>query len=108
MVTVNDRMARFLATLIMRIQAFVATFCNQKFNTYSVRKQKYIFISCAVFTAVCLIMGLFSNLYTIPEVKQTYKPATHIGMASDIFRIEKADEHLTDSLTKIMKSWKQH
>lgn len=45
-----------------------------------------------------LLSGVFWNYYTIPSIKQTYKPATHIGMASDINR-SSGTKQFTDSLT---------
>ncbi|TWR25473.1 hypothetical protein FPZ42_12805 [Mucilaginibacter achroorhodeus] len=104
----TDQIAKYLSKLILNAQARLAAGCSKQFNAYSVRKQKFLFIFFGLLAAVVLIAGLFAGTYPIPAIHQTYKPATHIGMASDINRPENVDIPLTDSSNKIIKPWKQH
>ena len=96
---VNDRVARALAELVLKVQARLAAACAKRFNTYSRRKKKMIFVAVAVFTTAILLSGIFFNYYTIPDLNQTCRPATHIGMASDVNRTRTQAIQLTDSLT---------
>lgn len=98
--TVNDRVAKMLSGIIVKAQKKLALRFSVHFNNYSVRKQKSLLLIAGVLMTAILITGLFTKGYTIPAIKQTYKPATHIGMASDIDRPQGSDVQLTDSLTK--------
>lgn len=96
---VNDRIAKILADFILKAQTRMAEECTKRFNAYSSAKKKLIFLLLFLALAAILLLSTFSDYYTIPQLKQTYKPATHIGMASDVNSTGKKDVQLTDSLT---------
>ena len=95
----KDRVAELLANMVLKVQARLAERCSKRFNTYSTGKKRFIFLALAALIAGILLSGIFSNYYTIPQIKQTYQPAAHIGMASDINKTYNRTMKLTDSLT---------
>lgn len=96
----NDRIAKVVSEFIVSFQAKLAASIGQRFNAYSAGKQKVLLVSVVAIITVILLAGLFTNSYTIPALHQSYKPATHIGMASDVNLSGRRDAQLTDSLTK--------
>jgi hypothetical protein len=96
----NDKIAKVVSAYIVSVQAKIATAIAGRFNAYSARKQKLVLLSIVAITIAILLGGLFTNVYTIPALHQSYKPATHIGMASDVNVSGRTDAQLTDSLTK--------
>ncbi len=97
---INDRIAKVVSVFIVSVQANLAASIGQRFNGYSAGKQKLVLLSIVAITIAILLTGLFTNSYTIPALHQSYKPATHIGMASDVNLSGRKDAQLTDSLTK--------
>jgi hypothetical protein len=96
----NDKIAKVVSAYIVSVQAKLAASIAQRFNAYSSRKQKLVVLSIMAITTTILLAGLFTNFYTIPALHQSYKPAIHIGMASDVNLAGRTDAQLTDSLTK--------
>jgi hypothetical protein len=96
----NDRIAKVVSVCIVSVQAKLAASIGRRFNAYSAGKQKVLLVSVAAIITVILLAGLFTNSYTIPALHQSYKPATHIGMASDVILSGRRDAQLTDSLIK--------
>jgi hypothetical protein len=96
----NNKIAKVVSAYIVSVQAKTATAIAGRFNAYSTRKQKLVLLSTVAITIAILLAGLFTNFYTIPALHQSYKPATHIGMASDVNLAGRTDAQLTDSLTK--------
>lgn len=96
----NDKIAQAFSAFILSAQAKIATAIAGRFNAYSARKQKLVLLSIMAITIAILLAGLFTNSYTIPAIHQSYKPATHIGMASDVNFSGRKDAQLKDSLTK--------
>lgn len=96
----NDRIAKVVSALIVSVQSKIAIAIAERFNAYSSRKQKLVVLSVVAITTAILLAGLFTNFYGIPALHQSYKPATHIGMASDVNFSGRKDAQLTDSLTK--------
>ncbi|RFZ85103.1 hypothetical protein DYU05_05740 [Mucilaginibacter terrenus] len=97
---INDKIAQVVSAYIVSVQVKMATAIAGRFNAYSAPKQKLVLLSIVAITIAILLAGLFTNSYTIPALHQSYKPATHIGMASDVNLSGRRDAQLTDSLTK--------
>lgn len=96
----GNRLATLIAGVILKAQTAIAQGCARNFNAWSLRKKKFIALTVTMLFAGFLLSGVFSNGYTIPALKFTYKPATHIGLASDVISAIDKDTPLTDSLTK--------
>lgn len=96
----SGRIAKPVLALIVSVQAKIAASCSRRFNSYTAYKQKLVLLGVAAFTSAILLAGLLTNTYTIPALHQSYKPATHIGMASDINHAGIPGARFTDSLTK--------
>lgn len=94
-----NRLAIRIATAILKAQAAIALACARNFNACSLRKKKIIFLTITALIGALLLGSIFFKGYTIPALKLTYKPATHIGMASDIVSTTDRNTPLTDSLT---------
>lgn len=95
----SDRMANLIARVILQSQTALAQICARNFNPCSLQKKKIIFLTVTVLIAGLLLSGVVYDGYTVPALKLTYNPATHIGMASDVNHIIDRNATLKDSLT---------
>jgi hypothetical protein len=95
----SDRIPNLIARAILKGQTAIAHACARNFNVCSLKKKKIIFLTVTSLIAGLLLGGIFFNGYTIPALKLAYKPATHIGLASDINNAVDRNAQLTDSLT---------
>lgn len=95
---VTDKVAQYLAALILKVRRFLSGMLNHWFDQYSLRQQKVIVISVGILSGFFLLAGTFSSFYTVPKLSQSFSTA-HIGIASDIPQPHHSKKQLTDPLT---------